>query len=41
VVEVISNTEEASGVVVPKPTWAIPVKLAAIKAALNNSFFII
>jgi hypothetical protein len=37
----ISKAAEASGDAVPTPTCAILVKLAAINAALNNSFFII
>ena len=37
----ISKAAEAFGDVVPKPTCAILVKLAAINAAHNNSFFII
>jgi hypothetical protein len=41
VVEVISKAAESSGMVVPTPTWAILVKLAAINAAHNKTFFII
>jgi hypothetical protein len=40
VVDSICKAEDASGLVVPIPTWAVSVKLAIIHTILTINFFI-